>query len=59
MVTEARHPVSLPKHILEDVRLRIEQPFGSRTENPEILRLLVMEIERLQREVERLRRSVE
>jgi hypothetical protein len=37
----------------------LERPFGSRPENPELLRLLAAEIERLYREVERTRRSVE
>lgn len=36
-----------------------ERPFGTRPENPELLRLLAAEIERLYREIERVRRSVE
>ena len=49
----------LDPSVLHDARLRAEQPFGTRPENPELLRQLLDEIERLNREVERLRRSVE
>lgn len=48
----------LPRHVLEDIKRRIEAPYGTRSENPEILRMLVAEIERLTQEVERLRRSI-
>jgi hypothetical protein len=36
-----------------------DRPFGTRPENPELLRLLAAEIERLYRELERARRAVE
>lgn len=44
---------------LKELREQAERPFGSRPENPEILRMLLDEIERLNREVKRLQRSIE
>jgi hypothetical protein len=41
------------------IRYQAERPFGSRPENPELIRRLVDEIERLNQEIRRLRRSVE
>lgn len=44
--------------LLKSLKEQSDRPYGSRYENPEVTRLLVEEIERLQRELERLRRSV-
>ena len=49
----------LSPQLLEDLRRNLERPYGFRMENPEVIRVLLNEIERLQREVERLRRSVD
>jgi hypothetical protein len=44
---------------LKDLRFQAERPFGSRPENPEVLKALLDEIERLNRELDRMRRSIE
>lgn len=52
-------PPLIDASTLKDLRRQTERPFGSRPENPEIIRLLLDEIERLTRENDRLRRSIE
>lgn len=49
----------IPPTVLRDLRFQAERPFGSRPENPEILKMLLDEIERLQAELARAKRSIE
>jgi len=44
---------------LKDLREQAERPFGTRPENPEIMRRLLDEIDRLNAELLRVKRSLD